>query len=145
MALSPPVTRLKSRPITFIFEIPTERLVEFWNGLEKGKVYASKCSKCGRITFPPVADCSRCLTSGFEWVDIQGEGTIETFTHIVIRPPSFQSHPTYTVAVAKMDSGVKVLAWLTGIKLGDAKVGARVKLAATKSEEGPTYGFTLIK
>jgi hypothetical protein len=92
-----------------------------------------------------VADCSRCLTSGFEWVDIQGEGTIETFTHIVIRPPSFQSHPTYTVAVAKMDSGVKVLAWLTGIKLGDAKVGARVKLAATKSEEGPTYGFTLIK
>jgi hypothetical protein len=145
MALSPPVGKLKSRPITFIFEIPTERLSEFWKGLEKGKVYASKCSKCGRITFPPTADCSRCLSSGFEWVDIQGEGEIETFTHIVIRPPSFQNHPTYTVAVAKMDSGVKVLAWLTGIKLGDAKVGARVRLAATQSEEGLSYGFTLVK
>jgi hypothetical protein len=145
MALSPPVRRLKSRPITFIFEIPTERLSEFWNGLEKGKVYASKCKKCGRITFPPTADCSRCFSSGPEWVDIQGEGAIETFTHIVIRPPSFQAHPTYTVAVVKMDSGVKVLAWLTGTKLGDAKVGARVRLGVTQSSEGPSYGFTLVQ
>jgi hypothetical protein len=145
MALSPPVRRLKSRPITFIFELPTERLSEFWNGLEKGKVYASKCKKCGRITFPPTADCSRCLSSGPEWVDIQGEGEIETFTHIVIRPASFQNHPTYTVAVAKMNTGVKVLAWLTGAKLGNVKVGAKVRLAVTQSEDGSSYGFTLVE
>ena len=139
------VGKLKSKPITFVFEIPTDRLSEFWAGLEKGKVYASKCSKCGNITFPPVADCARCLNSGFEWIDISGEGEIETFTHIIVRPPSFQNQPTYTVAVAKMDSGVKVLAWLTGIKLGDAKVGVRVRLKAIQSEEGPRYGFTLVQ
>ena len=144
MALSPPVRRLKSRPITFIFEIPTDKLREFWDGLEKGKVYASKCKKCGRITFPPTADCSHCLNNEVEWVDIQGEGEIETFTHVVIRPASFQKHPTYTVAVAKMNSGVKVLAWLTGAKLGEAKVGAKVRLAAAQSEDGPCYGFTLV-
>ncbi len=143
MALSPPVRRLKSRPVTFIFEIPTEKLTGFWDGLQNGKVYASKCSKCGHISFPPTANCSRCLNSGIEWVDIQGEGEIETFTHIVIRPASFQAHPTYTVAVAKMKEGVKVLAWLTGAKLGDAKVGAKVKLSAVQSEDGPTYEFTL--
>jgi len=143
MALSPPVRRLKSRPITFIFELPTDKLTEFWNGLEKGKVYASKCKKCGHITFPPAADCSQCLNQEMEWVDIQGEGEIETFTHIVIRPASFQSHPTYTVAVAKMSAGVKVLAWLTSAKLSDVKVGAKVKLAAVQSEDGPSYGFTL--
>jgi uncharacterized OB-fold protein len=145
MALTPPVRRLKSRPVTFIFELPTEKLTEFWSGLEKGKVYASKCKKCGQITFPPAADCSRCFNSGPEWVDIQGEGEIETFTHIVIRPASFQSHPTYTVAVVKMNAGVKVLAWLTSNKLSDVKVGAKVKLAAVQSEEGPSYGFTLIE
>jgi hypothetical protein len=144
MALSPPVRRLKSRPITFIFELPTEKLKEFWEGLEKGKVYASKCRKCGYITFPPTADCSHCLNQGMEWVDVQGEGEIETFTHIVIRPASFQNHPTYTVAVAKMNSGVKVLAWLTSPKLSDVKVGGRVRLAAMPSEDGPSYGFTLI-
>ena len=145
MALTPPVRRLKSRPVTFIFELPTEKLTEFCDGLEKGKVYASKCKKCGQITFPPAADCSGCFNSGPEWVDIQGEGEIETFTHIVIRPASFQSHPTYTVAVVKMNTGVKVLAWLTGAKLSDVKVGAKVKLAAVQSEEGPSYGFTLIE
>jgi uncharacterized OB-fold protein len=145
MALTPPVRRLKSRPVTFIFELPTEKLTEFWSGLEKGKVYASKCKKCGQITFPPAADCSRCFNSGPEWVDIQGEGEIETFTHIVIRPASFQSHPTYTVAVVKMNTGIKVLAWLTSTKLSDVKVGAKVRLAAVQSEEGPSYGFTLIE
>jgi uncharacterized OB-fold protein len=144
MALSPPVRRLKSRPITFIFELPTEKLTEFWNGLEKGKVYASKCKKCGHITFPPVADCSQCLNQEMEWVDVQGEGEIETFTHIVIRPASFQNRPTYTVAVGKMNTGVKVLAWLTSAKLGDVKVGAKVRLTAVQSEDGPSYGFTLI-
>jgi uncharacterized OB-fold protein len=144
MALSPPVRRLKSRPVTFIFEIPTEKLTEFWKALENGKVCASKCSKCGKISFPPVADCSQCLNSGLEWIELQGEGEIETFTHIVIRPASFQSHPTYTIAVAKMKEGVKVLAWLVGAKLGSIKVGARVKLVASQSEEGPTYAFTLV-
>lgn len=97
------------------------------------------------ISFPPVADCSRCLNSGLTWVELQGEGEIETFTHIVIRPASFQGHPTYTVAVAKMKEGVKVLAWLVGAKLGDVKVGAKVKLAAKESDEGPTYAFTLVE
>jgi len=143
MALSPPVRRLKSRPITFIFELPTEKLSEFWDGLEKGKVYASKCKKCGNLTFPPKIGCSQCLNQGIEFVDVQGEGVIETFTHVVIRPPSFQNHPTYTVAVAKMKSGVTVLAWLTSAKLGDVKVGAKVKLAAVHTEDGPSYGFTL--
>jgi hypothetical protein len=144
MALSPPVRRLKSRPITFTFELPTDKLKQFWEGLEKGKVYASKCTKCGYITFPPAADCSHCLNQTMEWVDIQGDGEIETFTHIVIRPASFQNHPTYTVAVAKMNSGVKVLAWLASTKLSDVKVGAKVRLAAVQSEDGPSYGFTLM-
>jgi uncharacterized OB-fold protein len=143
MSLGPPVQRLKSRPVTFTFELPTEKLTEFWNGLSKGNVYASKCTKCGKITFPPAADCSRCLNSSVEWVDLQGEGEIETFTHIVVRPTSFANHGTYTVAVAKMKEGVKVLAWLEGSKLGDVKVGARVKLVGKVTDEGPTYAFTL--
>jgi len=108
-------------------------------------VYASKCKKCGRISFPPAVDCSHCLNRDVEWIDIQGDGEIETFTHIVIRPASFQNHPTYTVAVARMNAGVTVLAWLTTAKLSDVKVGAKVKLAAVQSQDGPSYGFTLIK
>lgn len=145
MALNPTIRKLKSRPITFVHEIPTDRLSEFWNGLQKGKVCASKCSKCGNLSFPPVADCSRCLHSGVEWVELQGDGELETFTHIVIRPASFAHHETYTVAVAKMKDDVKVLAWMTDTRLANIKVGARVRLVAKDSEDGPTYAFTLAK
>jgi len=144
MSLGPPVQRIKSRPVTFIFELPTEKLTEFWSNLSKGKVYASKCTKCGKVTFPPVADCSRCMNSAVEWVDLQGEGVIETFTHIVVKPTSFANHGTYTVAVATMKEGARVLAWLEGAKLGTVKVGAKVKLVGQVTEEGPTYAFTLV-
>ena len=143
MSLGPPTQKLKSRPVTFIFELPTDKLIEFWNGLPQGKVYASKCTKCGKVTFPPVANCSRCLSSGVEWIDLQGEGEIETFTHIVVRPTSFANHETYTVAVAKMKEGARVLAWLEGAKMGKVKVGTKVKLVGKVTDEGPTYAFTL--
>jgi uncharacterized OB-fold protein len=38
---------------------------------------------------------------------------------------------------------VKVLAWLTGFKLSEIKVGLKVKLVAKITDEGnPTYEFT---
>lgn len=143
MPLKPAKRVLKTRPITFVSEIPTQKLSEFWNRLEKGEVYASKCRKCGSISFPPVADCSRCLKSEQEWIKLEGKGEIETFTHIAIRPASFASHEAYTVAVAKMKEGVKVLAWVTDAKTSDVKVGSKVKLVAKNSEYGPSYAFTL--
>lgn len=75
-----------------------------------------------------------------DWIELTGEeGEIETFTHVIVRPTSFAEQETYTVAVAKMKAGVKVLAWLTGVKLGQAKVGMRVKLVGKPSPEGSSY------
>jgi uncharacterized OB-fold protein len=140
MAFGPPTRALKSRPITFAFDIPTNKTAKFWDELENGKVYGTKCKKCGQKYFPPTVDCAKCLSSDMEWIDLTGEeGEIETFTHVIVRPPSFAGHETYTVAVAKLKQGVKVLAWLTGVKLGQAKIGMKVKLAAKTSPDGPSY------
>jgi uncharacterized OB-fold protein len=146
MAFGPPTRAVKSRPVTFIFDIPTTKTSRFWEELENGKVYGTKCKKCGHKYFPPAADCSECLTSDMEWIDLTGdEGEIETFTHVIVRPPSFADHETYTVAVAKMKQGVKVLAWLSGVKLGQAKVGMKVKLAGKPSPEGSSYELVPIQ
>jgi len=140
MAFGPPTRALKSRPITFAFDIPTNKTAKFWDELENGKVYGTKCKKCGHKYFPPVVDCSECLRSDMDWIDLTGEeGEIETFTPVIVRPTSFAEQETYTVAVAKMKTEVKVLAWLTGVKLGQAKVGMRVKLVGKPSPEGSSY------
>jgi uncharacterized protein len=146
MSFGPPTRALKSRPITFIFDIPTNKTSKFWDELKNGRVYGTKCKKCGHKFFPPAADCSECLSSEMEWIDLTGEeGEIETFTHVIVRPPSFAEQATYTVAVAKLNQGVKVLAWLSGVKLGQAKVGMKVKLAGKPSPEGSSYELVPIQ
>jgi hypothetical protein len=133
---------IKTRPLTLVQEIPISKTQKFWEGLKEGKVYATKCLKCGKLYFPPVADCSNCRSSEVEWVELSSEAEIETYTHVVVRPGSFQHFKPYTVAIGKLKEGVKVLAWLTGVKLSEVKTGMKVKLIAKVAQDGnPTYEF----
>lgn len=60
----------------------------------------------------------------------------------MIRPSTFQQHKPYTVAIGKLKEDVKVLAWLTGFKLSEVKVGMKVELKPKVTDEGnPTYEF----
>ena len=133
---------LRSREIKIAPETPISKISPFWEGLKEGKVLATKCRKCGKLYFPPTPDCPECLSSEMEWVQLSCEAEIETFTHVVVRPASFQHHKPYTVAIGKLKEGVKVLAWITGFKLSEIKVGMKVKLAAKTTPEGElTYEF----
>jgi uncharacterized OB-fold protein len=133
---------IRSREIKIVQDIPISKTVKFWEGLKQGKVYATKCTACGKLYFPPSADCPECLSKELEWVELSNEAEIETFTHIVVRPTTFQQYKPYTVAIGKLKEGVKVLAWVTGFKLSEIRVGTRVKLVAKVTPEGnPTYEF----
>jgi uncharacterized OB-fold protein len=133
---------IKSRPITIVEEIPISRTLKFWEGLKEGKVYGTKCCECGKLYFPPSADCPDCLCLEMEWFQLSSEAEIETFTHVVVRPTSFSQYKPYTVAIGRLKEGVKVLAWLTGFKLSQIKVGMKVKLVAKVSdEENASYEF----
>lgn len=127
---------IKSKPITIVEEIPISKTLKFWEGLKQGKVYATKCHKCGKLFFPPSADCPECLCSEMEWTELSSEAEIETFTHVVVRPTSFCAFKPYTVAIGRLKENVKVLAWVSGFKLSQIKVGLKVKLAAKVSLGG---------
>jgi uncharacterized OB-fold protein len=134
---------LRSREIKIVQEIPTSKTLKFHEGLKEGKVYATKCKDCEKVYFPPMADCPECLTTGLDWVELSSDAEIETFTHVVIRPTTFQQYKPYTVAIGRLKEEVKVLAWLTGFKLSEVKVGMKAKLVARATPEGnATYEFT---
>jgi len=141
---SAPIT-LKSRPLTLTYDIPIGKTQKFWDGIKEGKIYTTKCKKCGKTFFPPVADCPTCLSSDTEWIQLSNEAKIETFTHIPIMPATFQHYEPYTIAIGRLKEGVAVLAWLKGVKLEDTKVGMKVKLKARVAPEGMlTYEFVPI-
>ena len=133
---------IKSRPITIVQEVPISKTLKFWEGLKEGKIYATQCCKCEKLYFPPSADCPDCICSEVNWVQLSSEAEVEAFTHIVVRPTTFSDQKPYTVAIGRLKEGVKVLAWLTGFKLSQVKVGMKVKLVAKITQDGnPTYEF----
>jgi len=140
-----PLTLKSARTLHITYRLPISRTSRFWQGLEEGKIYATKCRKCGKLHFPPVADCGDCGSSNLKWTELDGEGEIETFTQIVVKPASFSKEADYIVAIARLREGVRALAWLVGVEREGVKVGMRVRLVAKVTSDGRvSYGFILI-
>ena len=135
--------QLKSaRSLTLNFTVPVHRTIKFWEGLREGKLLTTKCKRCDKIWFPPKMDCPDCLISDMDWIELSGEAQLESFTVISIKPSSFSQYPDYICAVGKLKEGVKALAWLTGIKKEEIKIGMSLKLKPKVIEEGKlTYEF----
>lgn len=131
-----PPTLRSNRTLHITHNLPISRTSKFWECLKEGKIYATKCEKCGRLRFPPVADCGDCGSSGVKWIKLDGEGEIETFTQVVVKPASFSKHSSYIVAIARLKEGVKALAWLVGIERKNVEVGMKVRLVGKVTGDG---------
>ena len=131
-----PLTLKSARTLHLTYNLPISRTSNFWKGLEEGKVYATKCQKCGKLHFPPVADCGDCGSSNLKWTELDGTGEIETFTQVVVKPSSFSEEPDYIVAIARLKDGVRALAWLVGVEREDVQAGMKVKLVAKVTSDG---------
>ena len=125
-----PLSLKSARKLQIRYSLPISRTSNFWKGLEEGKVYATKCQKCGLLHFPPVADCGSCGSSELDWIVLCGDGKLVTFTEVFVKPASFSDESSYIVAIVQLNEGVKALAWLTGIERENVKLGMKVKLLA---------------
>ena len=131
-----PLTLKSARTLHITYNLPISRTSKFWEGLKEGKIYATKCQKCGKLHFPPVADCGNCGSSNVTWTELEVEGEIETFTQVVVKPASFSNESNYIVAIARLKEGVRALAWLIGVEREDVKVGMNVRLVARVTSDG---------
>jgi uncharacterized OB-fold protein len=127
---------IKSRPLNLEFEIPVSKTKRFWEGIEEGYIFTTKCKTCGTLLFPPVADCPLCRSSDMEWIKLDGRGEIEAFTHVIARPASFQQLEPYTIVIARLLDGIKVFAWLRNAEITNIEVGMKVKLKVGTTSEG---------
>lgn len=132
------------REVILKYQLPDEKIHKFFEELPKGKVLATKCSKCGSVYFPPQQDCAKCKISGLDWVEIQSEGELITYTIINVKPGSFSQYPDYVVGIARFPEGFNVLAWVKG-NTKELKIGSKVKLRAERREEknGSYYTYYL--
>ena len=127
------------RTLTLRFNIPISRTHEFWDALKERRFITTKCTKCGHVSFPPQADCPKCMSNEFTWVDLGREATLVTFTYVQITTASFADNDPYIIAIGQLPDGLKVLAWLEGVQPENAKPGMRLRVEARTSKEGNPY------
>ena len=140
-----PLSLKSARTLQITYNLPISRTSKFWEGLKEGKVYATTCKKCGKLHFPPVTDCGNCGASEVEWIELDGEGEVVTFTQVFVKPASFSEEPSYIVAIAQLKEGVKALAWLTGVDREYVKAGMNVRLVAKATSDGrAVYEFVAV-
>jgi uncharacterized OB-fold protein len=53
---------------------------QFWRSLEEGEFRLPRCVSCKQWTWPAHFRCGRCGSWDFEWVVLEPEGTIFTWT-----------------------------------------------------------------
>jgi uncharacterized OB-fold protein len=133
------------RSLTLRYTISVERLKPFFQGLAEGKVLATRCKRCGRVYFPPQADCPHCKASDMEWVEIKDEGELLTYTVIYTKPASFAHYPDYAVGVAYFkDPGVNVLAWISENDPKKLRVGMKVRLKVVRRQPENYLTYELV-
>lgn len=115
---------------------PYTKVSAFADFLKDGHLKTTRCRSCGATSFPPRADCADCMSGEFDWVDISGKGTLHTFTKIHAAPTGFEDLAPYTVGVADLAEGGRVLAWFgPTIREEDIRIGMELQLVPRVFEE----------
>ena len=112
------------------------KINDFIQYLEDGKMMTTKCSKCGRIYFPPRSDCSACMTSEFEWFEVTGNGKLMSYSKLEYGPVGFEEDLPYSIAI--IDYGdFKIFGRISGdVPEDEVKIGMELKTVANTLPNG---------
>jgi uncharacterized OB-fold protein len=115
---------------------PYTKVSDFAQYLKDGRLMGSRCKKCGATSFPPRADCAVCMSGDFEFFEMSGKATLNTFTKIVAAPTGFEEECPYVVGVVDLEEGGRALAWFgRSIKEEEIKIGMALQMVPQIFEE----------
>jgi len=115
---------------------PYTKVTDFARHLKDGYLMASRCKACGTTSFPPRADCEACMSGDFEFAEVTGKATVNTFTKIIAAPTGFEDVAPYIVGVVDLEGGGRALAWFgESIEEDDVKIGMEVQIVPQIFEE----------
>ena len=90
--------------------VPHTKVAAFADHLRGGHIMGSQCRACGHQTFPPRADCEKCLHGEFAFVEISGRCTLLSWTRITAAPSGFEALAPYTLGLVDLAEGGRALA-----------------------------------
>ncbi len=116
-------------------------LTTYLDGLKRGKITASRCSKCSRVMIPPRAFCELCnLHPVHDYCEVQDTGTVMTFTrsHVNWDSSMLPDGQINVFAVIAIDGAFENMGLCHRIREIDAdkvEIGMRVKAVWRKEKD----------
>ena len=111
------------------------KLAEFYRRLAEGRLSTTRCSGCGRTSWPPRGFCPDCAADAFEWIDLPGEGTIHAFTvQDTGLPTGFEGPRVF--AIVKVDRH-RIFSVVVDADPAAVTIGQRVRLRPLRVADEP--------
>jgi uncharacterized OB-fold protein len=94
-----------------------------------GKILARKCKNCGELHLATVYFCQKCGHKEFENVELEGKGTVVTYTIITVPPAGFEKYTPYAWVVVQLGSNLRISGFMANIaKPADLPIGSKAKI-----------------
>jgi hypothetical protein len=112
-----------------------EKFIETAN---RKKILAHRCAKCGHLMLETVMFCEKCSAGRFEDVELEGAGTVVTYTIQAVAPEGFEDAGSYAWVVFKINNtNVRASGFLPGISAPkDLPIGAKVRVTGFDHRHG---------
>ncbi len=101
---------------------------------EEKKIYGARCSKCGKVVVPVAIFCTRCFAPTDDWVQVEDEGVIHSFTIVNLPYPGQPATPPYAYALIKLNGSDNLFMHMIG-GVEHEKIEIHMKVKAVWSEE----------
>lgn len=110
----------------------------FWTALSQGRLTATSCRGCGRISFPPKPVCRSCWSKDIAWRDLVPRGMLYSFTVNHVAPRAFRHEAPYTVALVDLEDGIRLMCGMVGFP-GLPDIGGAVDMVVLSYDDGPLF------
>jgi uncharacterized OB-fold protein len=111
---------------------------KFIEAANRKKILAQKCLNCSHMMLETVLFCEKCAGNKFEQVDLEGSGTVVTYTIQAVVPEGFEDADSYAWVIFKVDNApLRASGFLPGINTpADLPIGTPVKVAGYDPKHG---------
>jgi uncharacterized OB-fold protein len=109
---------------------PTRDTKPYWDGLQEGRLLIQQCADCETFRHYPRPVCPNCYSMEVKWRDMQGQGTVHTWTtsYHAFNPAFKKDLPTTYVTV-DLPEGPRMVGRLCNSDPADLVIGKPVKLS----------------
>ena len=108
---------------------------------QRYRLEAGKCTKCGKVSFPPRLVCPKCKTRKFKTINLKDEGKILTYTVIRVASDKFSKETPFAVGIVEVSDGVRLTTQIADADVDKLKIGQKVKLVFRKIQDDGKAGI----